>query len=64
MEAKNVKYSKIYWPYGFKSNNNEKDVEKLCKTLEYKFYSVCVNGCYVKKCKDLLKGSGVDVGTL
>lgn len=32
--------------------------------MEYKFYSVCVNGCYTKKCKDLLKDSGVDVAAV
>lgn len=37
-------------------------VEKLCKeALEYDFYSVCVNSCYVGACADLLKGSDVKV---
>ena len=37
-------------------------VEKLCKeALEYDFYSVCVNSCYVGTCADLLKGSDVKV---
>jgi len=37
-------------------------VEKLCReALEYDFYSVCVNSCYVGTCADLLKGSDVKI---
>lgn len=48
-----------------KATTTDKDVEKLCQeAMEYKFYSVCVNGCYVKKCKEILKGSSVDVAAV
>ena len=37
-------------------------VEKLCReALEYDFFSVCVNSCYVGTCADILKGSDVKV---
>ena len=38
-----------------KATTTPKDIEKLCnEAKEYKFYSVCVNGCYVPLCKKLL----------
>lgn len=38
---------------------------KLCnEAREYKFASVCVNSCWVKLCRELLKGSGVEVCTV
>ena len=37
-------------------------VEKLCReALEYDFFSVCVNSCYVGTCGAILKGSDVKV---
>lgn len=40
-------------------------IEKLCaEASEYKFYSVCVNSYYVKKCVSLLQGSGVHICTV
>lgn len=40
-------------------------IEKLCnEALEFSFAAVCVNPYYVKKAKDLLKGSNVKVATV
>ncbi len=40
-------------------------IEKLCaEARENKFFSVCVNSYYVKKCVALLQGSGVKVCTV
>lgn len=40
-------------------------IEKLCReALEYDFYAVCVNSCYVGTCSDLLKGSDVKVAAV
>ena len=41
------------------------DIEKLCnEAKEYDFYSVCVNGWYVKKCAEILKGTDVKVAAV
>ena len=38
-----------------KATASQKDIEKLCaEAAEHKFYSVCVNGCYVKDAKKAL----------
>ncbi|MGI6325074.1 MAG: deoxyribose-phosphate aldolase [Bacilli bacterium] len=43
----------------------EVDIEKLCQeALNYDFASVCVQPCYVKKAKALLKKSNVAIGTV
>lgn len=40
-------------------------IEELCKeAMENKFAAVCVNPCYVKLCKDILKNSDVKVATV
>lgn len=40
-------------------------IDKLCdEALEYDFYSVCVNTCYVGRCADRLKGSDVKVAAV
>lgn len=40
-------------------------IEKLCReALEYDFYAVCVNSCYVSTCADLLKDSDVKVAAV
>jgi len=40
-------------------------VEKLCQeALEYGFYSVCVNSCYVKACRDYLTDSDVKIAAV
>ena len=38
------------------------DIEKLCaEAMQYRFFSVCVNGSNVAQCAKLLQGSGVKV---
>lgn len=40
-------------------------IDKLCdEALEYDFYSVCVNTCYVGRCADRLKGSDVKIAAV
>lgn len=40
-------------------------IEKLCKEAkQYNFFSVCVNGCHVKRCAELLKGTDTKVCTV
>lgn len=39
-----------------------KDIEKVCQeAVEYGFYAVCVNSCYVKHAAEKLRGTGVKV---
>ncbi|MEW6213825.1 MAG: deoxyribose-phosphate aldolase [Nitrospirota bacterium] len=41
------------------------DIRKLCEeALQFGFYSVCVNPCFIKMAKELLKGSNVRVTTV
>ena len=41
------------------------DVQKLCEeAIEHKFYSVCVNGCYVVDAKHLLQGTDVKIAAV
>lgn len=48
-----------------KAVTESKDILKLCKEAkEYNFYSVCVNGCYVKEAKEELKGSDVKIAAV
>lgn len=48
-----------------KATTTSKEVEKLClEAKEYGFYSVCVNGCFVKECKELLKDSDVRIAAV
>lgn len=48
-----------------KGTTTSKEVEKLClEAKEYGFYSVCVNGCFVKECKELLKDSDVKIAAV
>ena len=45
-----------------KATASNADVQKLCaEAIEHKFYSVCVNGCYVADAKHLLQGTDVKV---
>lgn len=40
-------------------------IDKLCEeALEWDFYSVCVNGCYVARCADNLRSSDVKVAAV
>ena len=48
-----------------KATASSADVQKLCEeAIEYEFYSVCVNGCYVADAKHLLQGNYVKVAAV
>lgn len=48
-----------------KPDATESDITKLCReALEYRFYSVCVNGCHVSLAKELLKDSDVKIAAV
>ena len=48
-----------------KPEATEEQIDKLCEeALEYDFYSVCVNTCYVGRCADKLMGSDVKVAAV
>lgn len=48
-----------------KATTTEADIKKLCKeAIEYDFYSVCVNGCYVETAKNELKDSNVKIAAV
>ena len=48
-----------------KATASSSDVQKLCEeAIEHKFYSVCVNGCYVADDKQLLQGTDVKVAAV
>ena len=48
-----------------KATATSSDVQKLCEeAIEHKFYSVCVNGCYVADAKQLLQGTDVKVAAV
>lgn len=40
----------------------KEDIKRLCnEAINYRFFSVCVNGCYVSLAKEALKGSDVNI---
>lgn len=48
-----------------KATTTEGDIIKLCEEAkEYNFFSVCVNGCYVKTAKKELEGSDVKIAAV
>lgn len=48
-----------------KATASAEDIEKLCEEAkEYNFYSVCVNGCYVRDAKKYLEGTDVKVAAV
>ena len=48
-----------------KSTAEPVDIERLCEeAIEYNFYAVCVNGCYVKLANSLLKNSNVKIASV
>ncbi len=48
-----------------KPNAKRSDIKKLCdEAKKYNFWSVCVNPCFVKFCKELLKDTEVKVCTV
>lgn len=48
-----------------KATAQAKDIKKLCsEAIDYNFYAVCVNGCYVSLAKKELKNTAVKVATV
>lgn len=48
-----------------KPDATDEDIDKLCsEAKEYNFASVCVNPCYVARCYELLRQTGVKVCTV
>ena len=48
-----------------KATASSSDVQKVCEeAIEHKFYSVCVNGCYVADAKQLLQGTDVKIAAV
>lgn len=48
-----------------KADATRDDIKKLCEeAAQYKFATVCVNGCWVRLCKELLDGTDVGVCTV
>lgn len=48
-----------------KATATEADIMQLCKeAIEYKFYAVCVNSCYVDLCNTLLHKSTVKIASV
>ncbi|MGA1791556.1 MAG: deoxyribose-phosphate aldolase [bacterium] len=41
------------------------DIKRLCdEAVRYQFFSVCVNPCYISRCKELLHETGIKVCTV
>jgi len=48
-----------------KPTETAEDIKQLCEeAMEYKFYAVCIHGCFVKLAKSFLKNSEVKVCTV
>ena len=48
-----------------KATATEADIIQLCKeAIEYDFYAVCVNSCYVTFCKNLLQDSTIKIASV
>ncbi len=48
-----------------KATAQPKDIKKLCsEAIDYNFYAVCVNGCYVSLAKNELKNTSVKVAAV
>ena len=48
-----------------KATATERDIINLCnEAKEHKFFSVCINSCYIPLAKQLLKGSSVKICTV
>ncbi|SDR07367.1 deoxyribose-phosphate aldolase [Flagellimonas zhangzhouensis] len=48
-----------------KATATPSDIKKLCQeAMEYHFYAVCVNGCYVSLAKEALQNSNVKVAAV
>ena len=48
-----------------KPDAKEDDIKKLCEeAINYKFYSVCINPCYIELAKNFLKNSDIKICTV
>lgn len=48
-----------------KPDAKEDDIKKLCEeAIKYKFYSVCINPCYIELAKNFLKNSDIKICTV
>jgi len=48
-----------------KPDAKEVDIKKLCEeAIKYKFYSVCINPCYIELAKNFLKNSDIKICTV
>ncbi|HRH57869.1 MAG TPA: deoxyribose-phosphate aldolase [Chitinophagales bacterium] len=48
-----------------KATATENDIIQLCnEAIEYHFYAVCVNSCYVPLCRDTLHGSEIKIASV
>ena len=48
-----------------KATATEADIIQLCKeAIDYKFYAVCVNSCYVELCKETLKNASTKIASV
>lgn len=55
-----------YFDHTFlKPQGSKRDIEKLCQeAIQYNFFSVCVQPCYVAYAKELLQGHEVKIATV
>jgi deoxyribose-phosphate aldolase len=59
-----MEYNRLIDHTLLKTDASVEQIEKLCQeAMQYKFFSVCVNSCYVGLAKTLLDGSDVKVAT-
>ncbi len=48
-----------------KPTATQSEIIQLCKeALEYQFYAVCVNACYIKQCKKVVQNSEVKIAAV
>lgn len=48
-----------------KPDAKEDDIKKLCEeAIKYKFYSVCINPCYIELAKNFLKNNDIKICTV
>ena len=48
-----------------KATATEADIIQLCnEAIEYKFYAVCVNSCYVSTCEKLLRNTDIKIASV
>ena len=60
-----MKLNKYIEHTSVKATATPNDIAKLCaEAIQYKFYDVCVNGCYIKLAKTELKNSNVKIAAV